>query len=217
MGTNRGQIGTAPIKGKVFQKVYLFSCPNISMISGTQAASARYFTSLSIVHHRNGAARAHGLVIPRSGASRIRMPRWRPPVRISAWSPLTSSTRLAGRCLSPGAKVRTALIVDGYEALLRARRRKFRWDQEKRWYSRHRWRVEGIQGESKTQHGLRRAIRRGLDNVAIQVYLTAAVINLKRLAAALLHLFAWLGNNLFPSERRPGQICRISWDAAFAL
>ena len=113
--------------------------------------------------------------------------------------------------------MRTALIVDGYEALLRARRRKFRWDQEKRWYSRHRWRVEGIQGESKTQHGLRRAIRRGLDNVAIQVYLTAAVINLKRLAAALLHLFAWLGNNLFPSERRPGQICRISWDAAFAL
>lgn len=124
---------------------------------------------------------------------------------------------LARRCLSPGAKVRTVLIVDGYEALLRARRRKLRWDQEKHWYSRHRWQVEGIHGEAKTQHGLRRAIRRGLDNVAIQVYLTAAVINLKRLAAALLYLFAWLGNNLFPSERRPGQICRISWDAVFVL
>jgi len=42
--------------------------------------------------------------------------------------------------------------------------------------------VEGIHGEAKTQHGLRRAVRRGLSNVAIQVYLTAAVINLKRLA-----------------------------------
>ena len=31
------------------------------------------------------------------------------------------------------------------------------------------------------QHGLRRAVRRGLANVAIQAYLTAAVINLKRL------------------------------------
>jgi len=35
-----------------------------------------------------------------------------------------------------------------------------------------------------SQHGLRRAVRRGLENVAIQVYLTAAVINLKRLAIA---------------------------------
>ena len=52
-------------------------------------------------------------------------------------------------------------------------------------YVRHRWRVEGIHGQAKTQHGLRRAVRRGLANVAIQVYLTAAVMNLKRLAAFL--------------------------------
>ena len=38
-----------------------------------------------------------------------------------------------------------------------------------------------MHGEAKTQHGLRRAVRRGLANVAIQAYLTAAVINLKRL------------------------------------
>ena len=48
----------------------------------------------------------------------------------------------------------------------------------------HRNRVEGAHGEAKTQHGLRRAARRGLWNVAIQVYLTAAVMNLKRLAMA---------------------------------
>jgi len=86
----------------------------------------------------------------------------------------------------PSAKVRTILIVDGYPALLRARRRRKNWDDEtKGWYDRHRWRAEGVHGEGKTQHGLRRAVRRGVDNVAIQVYLTAAVMNLKRLAAFL--------------------------------
>lgn len=93
---------------------------------------------------------------------------------------------LCRHCLPPTAKTRTILIVDGYEALLRARRRKLNgWDDHtKQLYSRHRYLVEGIHGEAKTQHGLRRAVRRGLENVAIQVYLTAAVINLKRLAIA---------------------------------
>ena len=87
--------------------------------------------------------------------------------------------QLIKRCLSPTAKVRTVLIVDGYEALLRARRRKLQWDEDTRhWYSRHRWRVEGVHGEAKTQYGLRRAVRRGLVNVAIQVYMTAIVMNL---------------------------------------
>jgi transposase len=93
---------------------------------------------------------------------------------------------LRQRCVPRTAKARTVLIVDGYESLLRARRRRHRWDEDtKNWYSRHRWRAEGIHGEAKTQHGLRRAARRGLANVAIQVYLTAAVMNLKRLAAFL--------------------------------
>jgi IS5 family transposase len=94
---------------------------------------------------------------------------------------------LRAKCLPDTAKVRSILIVDGYESLLRARRKKLRgWDAEtQRMYNRHRFRVEGVHGEAKTQHGLRRALRRGLANVAIQVYLTAAVINLKRLAKAL--------------------------------
>ncbi len=93
---------------------------------------------------------------------------------------------LSQRCLPPTARTRSILIVDGYEALLRARRRKLKgWDdQTKRLYHRHRHLVEGIHGEAKTQHGLRRAVRRGLEKVAIQVYLTAVVINLKRLALA---------------------------------
>lgn len=98
------------------------------------------------------------------------------------------------------ARARSVCIMDGYPALLRARRR-----QEQGWSDsmveasrRHRWQVEGVHGEAKTQHGLRRAVRRGLSNVRIQAYLTAVVINLKRLAlhtarllspiAALTHL-----------------------------
>lgn len=74
------------------------------------------------------------------------------------------------------------MISNGYEALLRARRRGESDENFKKTYGRHRWQVEGMHGEAKTRHGLRRAVRRGLANVAIQAYLTAAVINLKRLA-----------------------------------
>jgi len=87
-------------------------------------------------------------------------------------------------CVPSSAKCRSILIVDGYDALLRARRRREHWDQEtKEIYNLHRWRAEGAHGEAKTLHGLRRASRRGIANVAIQVYMTAVVMNLKRLAA----------------------------------
>jgi len=96
---------------------------------------------------------------------------------------------LRERCVSRTAKVRTVVIVDGYEALLRARRRRGRWgERERGLYDRHRWRAEGSHAEAKTRHGMRRAARRGLWNVSIQVYLTAAVMNLKRLAAAAVAL-----------------------------
>lgn len=52
--------------------------------------------------------------------------------------------------------------------------------------------MEGVHGRAKTQHGLRRAVRRGLANVGVQSYLTAppgAVMNIKRLAKALSKLF----------------------------
>ncbi len=90
--------------------------------------------------------------------------------------------RLRKRCLNENVRSRSIMISNGYEALLRARRRHREPDKKfRKTYSRHRWRVEGMHGEAKTQHGLRRAVRRGLSNVAIQAYLTAAVINLKRL------------------------------------
>lgn len=101
---------------------------------------------------------------------------------------------LRERCLPPSSAQRTIKIVPGYEALLRARRRRARgWDPETReLYHRHQWRAEGKHGEAKVMHGLRRAVRRGRWNVAIQAYLTAAVMNLKCLAALLLALLSWL-------------------------
>lgn len=97
------------------------------------------------------------------------------------------------KCVPPSAKSRTILIVEGYSSLLRARRRRPNWDAAtKKLYDRHRGLVEGIHGESKTQHGLRRAVRRGLWNVTIQVYLTAAAINLKRLATRISPIFRFL-------------------------
>ncbi len=105
------------------------------------------------------------------------------------------SCALRKRCLGDNSKSRTIMISNGYEAMLRARRRRRKPDKKFiETYSRHRWKVEGMHGEAKTQHGLRRAVRRGLANVAIQAYLTAAVINLKRLAAFLCLFFIWMRN-----------------------
>ena len=89
-------------------------------------------------------------------------------------------------CLPKAWSSKVVLVPYAYPALLRARRRHARWgEEERRMHQRHMWRSEGYHGEAKTWHGLARAVRRGLENMKIQSYLTAAAINLKRLAAAL--------------------------------
>lgn len=94
---------------------------------------------------------------------------------------------LKGDGLSKGRVNKAVVIGDDYPALLRARRRRARWSaDDRRLYQRHRWRSEGFHGEAKTWHGLGRAVLRSLDNMKIQAYLTAAAVNLKRLAAAVL-------------------------------
>jgi hypothetical protein len=88
-------------------------------------------------------------------------------------------------------KRRAILLHKDHPALLRARRKYARWaERERALYRSHRSRVEGIHGEAKTWHGLARAIRRGLANMQIQAYLTAATVNLKRLVAILQLLLA---------------------------
>lgn len=77
-----------------------------------------------------------------------------------------------------------------------------RWsDEDKRLYQRHRWRSEGFRDEAKTWHRLARALRRGLQNMRIQAFLTAAAINLKRPAAAVCAL-SWSILNLLFGLRR---------------
>jgi transposase len=119
------------------------------------------------------------------------------------------SCPLRAACVSPGMERRAILLHKDHPALLRARRKRLRWGaREHRLYAQHRFRVEGIHGEAKTWHGLARAIRRGLANMQIQAYLTAAVINLKRLATALLSTFGWLRLDLCSSraQRHPNLI-----------
>lgn len=80
--------------------------------------------------------------------------------------------------------------------MLRARRKRLGWGRkEQDLYQRHRWRVEGVHGEAKTWHGLARPVRRGLDNMRIQAFLTAVAINLKRLAVALYRFLLLLISN----------------------
>jgi hypothetical protein len=109
---------------------------------------------------------------------------YRAQVRDCAPCPLRAS------CFSARMKRRAILLHKDHPALIRARRKRLRWGaRERRLYASHRSRIEGFQGEAKTWHGLARAVRRGLENMKIQAYLTAAAINLKRLAAALLLAF----------------------------
>jgi len=118
------------------------------------------------------------------------------------------------RCLPTSSDRRTVTIVDGYEALLRARRRRARgWDvATRRLYSRHRWRVEGKHGEAKERHGLRRAVRRGRAKVAIQAYLTAMVMNLKLLAGLLVALWYWMVGLAYGKPESP-----TSWESTREL
>jgi transposase len=51
------------------------------------------------------------------------------------------------------------------------------------------WKIEGIIGEAKNLHGLARAKYRGLQKMQIQAYLSASILNIKRLIQAFLLMF----------------------------
>jgi len=115
--------------------------------------------------------------------------------------------RLRAICFSQTMQRRAILLHKDHPAMLRARRKHARWgDHERALYRSHRCRVEGVHGEAKTWYGLARAVRRGLANMRIQAYLTAAVINLKRLAAAiLLALLAVITGHAMPARLPPSR------------
>jgi transposase len=90
----------------------------------------------------------------------------------------------AGRCLPGSRGSRTILIVHDHAALVRARRRQWRGEIRNHPLARRRWCcAERTFGESKGCHGMGHAARRGLREVWVQVQLTFAVQNLRRLLA----------------------------------
>lgn len=115
-------------------------------------------------------------------------------------------------------KTKNVRVPDNYEALLRARRKKAKgWtDAEKQTYKRHWTYVEGVHGEMKEQHCLRRAARRGLWNMEIQGYFAALSVNLKRLAKGVLgdisDILPFLGFFRLwrPLNRRTPKLIRIA-------
>lgn len=116
---------------------------------------------------------------------------------------------LAHICLSKGRVNKAVVLGNDYPALLRARRRREQWsDEDRHLYQRHRWRSEGYHGEAKTWHGLARAVRRGLQNMRIEAFLTAAAVNLKRLAAAAFLSLCRLIRIALLNERMPTRDCR---------
>lgn len=138
---------------------------------------ARRF-KLDALHDRLRCPRGRHLV-PHSRPNAAGLKVYRSSVRDCRPCPLREA------CFSPAAKRRSVLLSKDHPSLLRARRKRLAWGKrEQALYGSHRGRVEGVHGETKTWHGLARAVRRGLSNMKIQAYLTAAVINLKRLAAA---------------------------------
>jgi hypothetical protein len=122
--------------------------------------------------------------------------------------------------VAKGRRAKSVVIGDDDPALLRARRRRERWSHDDdRLYQRHRWRAEGDHGEAKTWHGLARAVRRGLETMRIQAFLTAAAVHLQRLAATLLELWRRritaasipYGDRHQPRARSfDGRLCRAS-------
>lgn len=97
---------------------------------------------------------------------------------------------LKPQCLPPSTAFRTLKRSLYQEAADKAQERS---GTERYWRLQLQRRVwcEGTFGVMKDRHGLRRAMRRGIERVAEQVLLTAAVVNMKRLASALLRFFSY--------------------------
>ena len=99
------------------------------------------------------------------------------------------SCTLKERCTKSS---RRQLKVSRYYGALDRLRTDSRTESFRALYRRRAPVIEGIFAEAKQWHGLRRAWRRGLSKMKVQSLLIAAVLNLKRLMAALLAIFGVL-------------------------
>lgn len=101
--------------------------------------------------------------------------RYRAPTGVCPACPLRS------RCTKSNRRV--LHVSPNHDALARLRA-DAQTDSFRELYRKRQAVIEGVNGEAKQWHGLRRAARRGLANMLIQSLLVAAVLNFKRLMAA---------------------------------
>jgi hypothetical protein len=103
-----------------------------------------------------------------------------------------ASRRACRGCAKKSACTRASrrqIKVSRYHAALVQLRADSRTESFSTLYRRRAPVVEGVFGEAKQWHGLRRAWRRGLSKMKVQCLLVAAVLNFKRLMAVLLAIF----------------------------
>jgi len=101
--------------------------------------------------------------------------RYRAPVGVCPFCPL--------RLCCTTSKRRVLHVSPHHDALARLRA-DAQSDSFRQLYRKRAPVIEGVFGEAKEWHGLRRAARRGLSNMLLQSLLVAAVLNMKRLMAA---------------------------------
>ena len=90
-------------------------------------------------------------------------------------------------------KRHTGLYRNEHKAAIERVRRRQGGKVFKRIMRERSWKIEGLFGEAKEQHGLRRAKYRGLEKMQIQAFLIGTTQNLKRLAVSLDFYFRWIG------------------------
>jgi transposase len=108
-------------------------------------------------------------------STKNRRRRYRAPAEVCSTCPLRS------RCTT---STRRVLHISPHHDALRRLRDDAQSDSFRELYRMRKAVIEGVFGEEKQWHGLRRAARRGLANMRIQSLLVAAVLNFKRLMAA---------------------------------
>lgn len=93
---------------------------------------------------------------------------------------------LEKKCLPPKQQHRSLFIdLSVHEKYIELARRKMQSEEFKGKLIERRWKIEGLFGEGKSLHGLRRAKMRGRAKVQIQFYLTAMVQNYKRVVGLI--------------------------------
>ena len=120
---------------------------------------------------------------------------------------------IASRCLPDNLKFRARFVYRGiHQDEVEAVRRRQRTATFRQRLVERKWKIEGLFGEAKQNHSLRRARYRGLSKVQIQFFMTAIALNCKRVTeiAAFCRLILFLLREHLPRRRRlAAELCQL--------